>query len=300
MSQKPVSVRPPGADYQIKILGHQRMPLRDFYHALLRMRWAWVFAIITALYGLVNVLFALGFLETGGVAHAAPGSFQDAFFFSVQTLATIGYGAMYPETLAANALVAVESIVGILLTALATGLFFARISRSQARIVFTRDAVITPMNGAPTLMFRLGNERGNQIVNAEFRVVLSRTERTREGTGIYRSYDLRLTRDRALSLSRSWSVMHVIDADSPLHGQTPESIQAQELELHIMVLGIDDTTMQSIHAAHRYFVPRILWGARHVDILSEDAEGDMVVDLNKFHDTQPTVATDDFPYPKAV
>ncbi|WP_158502103.1 ion channel [Vitiosangium sp. GDMCC 1.1324] len=299
MRNRPLRSTFPGADYQLKVIGHRPTPLRDFYHALLRMPWAGTFAVISGLYLLANMLFALGFLLTGGVAHAAPGSFSDAFFFSVQTMGTIGYGAMYPESVPAHILVVAESIVGLSITALATGLVFAKFSLSRARVQFTRNAVITLMNGVPTLMFRLGNERGNRIVNAEIRVVLTRTERTSEGITFYRSYDLRLVRDRALSLSRSWSALHIIDRDSPLCGQTPESLRAQEVELQVMVLGIDDITLQSLHAGHRYFAAQILWGSKLVDILSEDKEGDMVLDLRRFHDTEPTPSTPDFPYPKA-
>jgi inward rectifier potassium channel len=296
---KPVYVQTPGASYRIKVLGHRPTPLRDFYHALLRMRWGWMFAIITAIYLVVNLVFALGFLLVGGVAHAEPGSFLDAFFFSVQTLATIGYGTMYPESHAANALVALEALVGILLTALVTGLVFARFSRPQARVVFSRNAVLTPMNGVPTLMFRIGNERGNQIVNTEIRVVFVRTEQLQEGGHFYRSYELTLVRDRALSLSRSWNVLHAIDAKSPLHGATPELLEAQEAELQVMVLGTDDITLQGVHASHRYAASQVLWGSRLADILTEEPGGDMVLDLDHFHDTRPGTPTEAFPYPKA-
>lgn len=299
MKNRPVKVSIPGAGYQIKVVGHRPTPLRDFYHALLQMPWRWTFAILSALYLMANALFALAYLAAGGISHAEPGSFADAFFFSVQTMGTIGYGAMYPETRVANVLVVAESLVGLLLTALATGLVFAKFSLSRARILFTRTVVISPWNGVPTLMFRFGNERGNQIVNAQVHVVLMRTERTAEGNTFYRSYDLKLVRDKALSLSRSWSAMHVIDRDSPLHGNTPESIQAQEVEIHVMVLGTDDTTMQAIHASHRYFTHHISWGVRFVDVLSETADGNMLLDLRKFHDTQPTEPTTDFPYPRA-
>ncbi|MBU8898652.1 hypothetical protein KRR26_23865 [Corallococcus sp. M34] len=299
MSSRPVTVRPPGADYQIRVLGHRPTPLRDFYHALLELPWSATFAILSALYLLVNALFAAGYLATGGVVHAAAGSFWDAFCFSVQTLGTIGYGAMYPDAPAAHALVVVESLVGLLTTALATGLVFAKFSRPQGRIVFSHHPVVCPLNGVPTLMFRLGNERGNQIVNAEIRVVLMRTESSAEGLRLYRTYDLKLARDRALSLQRSWIAMHVIDATSPLHGQTPESIAAQEVEVQVMVLGTDDITMQSLHAGHRYFAAQLRWGARLVDILSEAPDGNLELDLRKFHDTQPSQPTEGFPYPRA-
>jgi inward rectifier potassium channel len=232
------------------------------------------------------------------VANARPGSFADAFFFSAQTIGTIGYGAMYPRSTAANTLVVAEAIAGLTLTALATGLVFSKFSRSTARMAFTREAVISPINGQPTLMFRISNQRGNQIVDAQIRIVLSRTERTSEGDTFYRSLELTPTRERALSLSRSWTVFHTIDATSPLHGVTPELAVDQELELGILVVGLDDITMQTVHASHRYFNPQILWGARHADVLSEASDGDLVLDLRKFHDVVPTAATPDFPYPR--
>jgi inward rectifier potassium channel len=296
---KPQKVNFPGASYQIKVVGHRPTPLRDFYHALLQMEWRWTFAIISAIYLVVNAMFALGYLLTGGLAHAEPGSFADAFFFSVQTMGTIGYGAIYPETRLANVLVVAESLMGLLLTAMATGLAFAKFSLSRARVVFSRTVVITPMNGVPTLMVRIGNERGNMIVNAQFTVQLVRTERLAEGGTFYRSYDLKLVRERALSLTRSWSILHAIDRDSPLYGQTPELLQAQEAELHIMVLGTDDTTMQAVHARHVYYAPHVAFGMRFVDVLSETDDGNMLLDLGKFHDTLPTEPTTDFPYPKA-
>jgi inward rectifier potassium channel len=289
--------QPPGADYQIRVVGHRRSPLRDFYHALLRMPWTGAVASIGAVYLGANVLFALGYLETGGVAHATAGSFADAFYFSVQTMGTIGYGGMYPVSTAANLLVVAESLVGLTLTALATGLVFAKFSRSTARMVFTRQAVISPVDGVATLAFRLGNERGNQIVDAQIRVALLRTERQAEGTQFYRTIDLALTRDRALSLARSWTVHHRIDRNSPLHGLTPADVEAQEIELQVMVVGLDDTTMQIVHAGHRYYGQDILWGARHADVISWPTPAMLLLDLRRFHEVEPTHPTPDFPYP---
>ncbi len=290
--------RAPGANYQIHIVGDERKPLRDFYHALLRLPWSVTLIAIATIFLGANAVFAALYVLTGGVAHAHAGSFADAFFFSVQTMGTIGYGAMYPETPAANLLVVLESITGLTLTALATGLVFAKFSRSTARMIFSREVVITPMDGQPTMMLRLGNMRGNQIVDARLKVTLTRSEHTAEGHTLYRVLDLNLVRSHVLSLSRSWSVMHRIDADSPFFGQTPESVEAQEVELHVMVIGTDDITMQPVHADHRYFSHQILWGRRHADILSETPEGDIVLDLRPFHDTQPTAPTADFPYPR--
>jgi inward rectifier potassium channel len=291
--------RPKGADYEFHVVGDRVAWLRDFYHALLRRSWPVTFGVISGTFLVLNALFATGYLLCGGIKGATPGSFWEAFFFSVQTMGTIGYGAMYPESNAAHALVVVESIAGLMMTALATGLVFAKFSRSTSRMVFSREAVISPVNGVPTLMIRIGNERGNQIVDVQVRIAMSKTEITAEGQMFYRNYDLAIVRDRLLSLSRSWTLFHPIDNKSPLYGQTPESIKEQEIELSLMVVGLDDTTVQIVHASHHYFGREILFGRRHSDILADTPDGNILLDVDKFHDTEPTRATDAFPYPRA-
>jgi inward rectifier potassium channel len=295
--RKPITLKPPGADYEIKIVGDRPTPFRDFYHGLLKAPWWATIAAISATFLAANALFAAVFVRIGGVSHAAPASFKDAFFFSVQTMGTIGYGAMFPDSTAANVVVVAESLTSLLLTALATGLVFAKFSRSTARFVFSRQAVISPLNGVPTLAFRLGNQRGNQIVDAKIRLVMIRTERTAEGGTFYRMLDLVPTRARALSLSRSWNVLHLVDASSPLAGETPTSAVAKEIELQVMVIGIDDISMQTVHTSHRYFAKDILWGAKMTDVLTEIDSGHLILDLRRFHDVEPTAPTPDFPYP---
>lgn len=280
------------------MIGAEATPLRDLYHLLLRHRWSVTFAFIAAAFLFANALFATIYVFTGGVAHARPGSFADAFSFSVQTMGTIGYGVMYPETPLANALVAGESIVGLILVALFTGLVFAKFSRPTARIKFSVKATISPMNGVPTLTFRLGNARSNQIVSATVRATFVRTETTTEGKIFYRMLDLKLVRDCMPSLSRAWNPMHVIDADSPLRGATPESLAASEAELMVLVVGLDDTSMQQVHASYRYFAHEIVFGARHADVLTETPDGAMELDLRRFHELEPTVPTQDFPFPR--
>ena len=280
------AVRPPGADYKIRVRGIKRAPLRDFYHALLRASWAATFGLLGSVYLAVNALFAGGYLLTGGIANARPGSFADAFFFSVQTMGTIGYGGLMPSTNAANALVVFESMTSIILTALATGMVFSKFSRPTARLVFTREIVIAPVNGVPTLSFRLGNERSNEIVDAQIRLAMVRTEITSEGRTFYRMVDLTPTRERALSLTRSLTVMHTIDEKSPLYGVTPKALVESEAEFQILVVGLDDTTMQPVHAGHRWYADNVRWDARHVDILREEDATTLVLDLTKFHDLE--------------
>ena len=294
---KTLRIVPPGATYGIRILGDEKAPLRDFYHALLRLPWWVTVAAISAVFLVVNAIFAVAYLLAGGIGHARPGSFADAFFFSVQTMGTIGYGNLYPESFAANVLVVAQSIASLTLTALATGLVFAKFSRSTARLVFTQHGVISPVDGVPTLMFRLGNQRGNQIVDTRIRVVMMRTDHLAEGGVFYRLIDLRLQRDHALTLQRSWSAMHTIDATSPLYGETPASCEAKEIELQVSVVGLDDITMQPVHAQHRYFTHQLLWGYRMADVLHEEPDGDLVMDLRKFQHIEPSRPTPDFPYP---
>jgi inward rectifier potassium channel len=284
------------AGQEIIVVGAAPTRLRDIYYIFLRIRWSLAIALIVAAYLSLNALFALAFLATGGIFNARPGSFFDDFCFSVQTMGTIGYGAMYPTSTAANLVVVAESVTSLIVTALATGLIFAKFSRSTARVAFSRHAVIGPNNGVPTLMLRVGNERGNFILEATIRVSMVRTERTTEGVLFYRMYDLRLARERSPMMTRSWTVLHFIDADSPLAGATPESLAKDEVELVVTVSGTDDTSMQPVHARKRYVDGEILWGARHADILSERDDGTVVVDVRRFHDVVPTEPVDGFPY----
>src|SRR5262245_25160903 len=196
------------------------------------LQWPWWVDLIglAVIFLMINFLFALAYTAVGGIGGARPDSLADHFFFSVQTMGTIGYGTMYPLTAAAETLVTCEVIVGVSLVAIATGILFAKFSVPRARMQFAQAPTISPFNGVPTLMFRLGNERASQIVEAQVRVVLVRTERTLEGVTFYRMHDLVLERDRTPAISRSWLVMHRIDEASPLYGATPETLERDEVE----------------------------------------------------------------------
>jgi inward rectifier potassium channel len=280
----------------VRVIGAPRTPLRDFYHALLQLNWPATMAVIGSFYLGVNTLFAALYFWSGGIEHVEPGSLLDAFYFSVQTMGTIGYGYMYPQTHLANALVVLESTASLVLTALATGLVFAKFSRPTARLVFSERMALSPMNGVPTLSFRVGNQRKNRIVEAQLRLVMTRTERTLEGKDFYRTTDLKLVRDR-LSLTRSWNVLHVVDESSPLRRDTPASLLADGVEFTVSVSGLDDTWMQTIHAQHRYGPEQVAYGYRLADILTED--GNVIsLDLTKFHDVEPTEPQPGFPYPE--
>jgi inward rectifier potassium channel len=283
--------------YGVTTVGARRV-FGDWYHAFLRATWTETIGFISGSYLLVNFLFALAFVKAGGVAHAEPGSLRDAFYFSVQTMGTIGYGAMYPESNAANVIVVTESVVSLIITALATGLVFAKFSRPIGRVAFAKHAVISPMDGVPTLMVRVGNERGNSIVEAQARVALMRTVRTQEGHTFYRMVDLDLIRDRSPQVTRSWTLLHPIVDGSPLKGETPESLAGQDAEIIVTLAGTDDTSYQPVFARRAYETPELLWGARHADVLTETADGNLLLDVRRFHEVEATKPTDGFPYPR--
>ncbi|MBW4685898.1 MAG: ATP-sensitive inward rectifier potassium channel 10 [Komarekiella atlantica HA4396-MV6] len=261
---------------------------RDPYHLLLTIPWTAFLALIAVLYVGINALFALAYLAGGDcIENARPGYFLDAFFFSVQTLASIGYGAMYPKTTYANTIVTIEAMAGLVGIAVMTGLAFARFSRPTARVLFSRVAVITPHEGMPTLMFRAANERRNQILEAQMRVYLMRDEVTAEGHLIRRFHDLKLLRSQTPSFMLSWSAMHPIDEYSPLYGVTPKSLIQTKTTLVISLSGIDETVAQVVHARHHYSANDILWNYRFVDIIHYTNEGHRYIDYNHFHDILP-------------
>jgi inward rectifier potassium channel len=269
------------------VIGRRRWGVRDAYHFLISAPWWLDLALITGTFLGANLVFATAYAVLGGVANARPNSFADAFFFSVQTMGTIGYGAMYPVSLSANLLVTCEAVFGLVLTALATGLVFAKFSAVRARMVFAPRAVITPLDGASTLMVRVGNERGNYIAEVEVRLTLMRTERTREGRTLYRMRDLLPVRSRSPAFSRGLTVMHTIDESSPLNGATADSLRDSDSELIITLMGIDSTTGQYVHARYSYLDDEIIFDHHFVDIVTELPDGRIQVDLRHFNEIEP-------------
>jgi inward rectifier potassium channel len=283
--------------YEIRVIGAPKNLFGDWYHELLRMKWMYLLGAIFLAVMSINALFALGYVAVGGVTNMKPHSFEDAFYFSAETMGTIGYGAMFPESRGANLLMVAESFVSMLVTALSTGLIFTKFARPLGRVAFSKHATISPMEGVPTLMFRLGNERQNTIVEGTVHVSYSRTTTTAEGMRFYKMIDLVLARDRSPAIAKSWSILHHIDKNSPLYGATPESLAAEDAELLVTLAGMDDTSYQPVHARHIYEAPEILWGMRNADVLSEQGD-DVLLDLSHFHEVIPTKATETFPYPR--
>jgi inward rectifier potassium channel len=269
------------------VRGLRPRPFRDAYNLFLRVRWPAVIGAIAGAFLLVNLIFALLYRTIGGVAGARPDSLADAFYFSVETLATLGYGVMHPESTAAHVVVVVEVLTGTLLLALTTGLVFSKFSLPTARVLFTKEMVISRRNGVPTLMFRIGNERGGRVFDVEIRLSLGLQEKTLEGEDIYRVVELSLQRGRVQNLARSWLGTHPIDQGSPLFGHTPESLKKADAELLVTVTGIEATTAQPLLAAHSWVYDEVHFGMRFADMLIDLPDGRSLVDFAHFDELIP-------------
>jgi inward rectifier potassium channel len=268
-------------------LGERPSP-RDLYHRLLIMNWPAFLAVMASVYLAGNLLFAVLYLVgDDAIANARPGAFTDAFFFSVQTMATIGYGVMYPQTLYANILMTLESLLGMVTVAIGAGLVFARVSRPTARVLFSNRAVVLPYEGVPTLMIRAANQRRNQILQAEVQLTLARNETSAEGHRMRRFQELKLSRSRSPLFDLTWTMMHPIDAESPLRDATPSSMQEIEAEIIVTLSGVDESYAQTIHARTSFAAEDIHWNRRFADVLTELPNGRRAVDYRRFHDTVP-------------
>jgi len=268
-------------------LGARRIATRDLYHLMLTASWPTFFAALALFYLVFNCGFAaLYLLQPGSIAGGEQGYLADAFFFSVQTMATIGYGGMHPATFYANVVVSFEALLGMAGFAVAAGIVFARFSRPTARVLFSRVAVVTPHEGVPTLMFRCANERRNRILEAEAHVYFAREETSSEGSTLRRTYDLALARQRNPLFTLSWTVMHPIDDGSPLHGIDPDFLASEDATVVVNLMGTDETLSQTVFARHSYRADEILWGHRFVDILDRREDGRRTVDYRRFHDTE--------------
>ncbi len=258
--------------------------LLDVYHRVLALPLAGVLALMAIAFVAINVIFASLYLLAGGVDHLHAGDVWNAFFFSVQTFGTIGYGYMFPRSFAADAIVTVETFTGLVYVALATGLVFARVSRPTARVTFSQVAVINEFDGAPTLMFRAANRRANQIFEAEVMVSMARDVTTSEGHQIRRFEELRVLRSRTPLFAYTWVVMHPIDQTSPIWGANREQLLRDRIEIVVVLSGVDDRYAQRIHARHSYSADEIRWDKRFADVLSIQPDGRRLVDYSRFHD----------------
>jgi inward rectifier potassium channel len=259
---------------------------RDLYHLILTLTWPQFAGLILGIYLCTNLLFACLYLLAGNcIAELQPGSFSDHFFFSVETLATVGYGHAYPATLYGHCVATLEILVGLFGLAVLTGLIFVRFSRPTARIMFSNVAVVAPFNGTPALMLRLANLRHHAMVEAEFRLLFMRSELTKEGEDIRRFYPLRLEFDRLISFPAALTVRHVIDETSPLHGLSAQDLKLTDSRMLASVVCIDPVIQAPVQTQTEYVHEQIEWNRQFAEIYMEDAGGRYTVDYSKFDAT---------------
>jgi inward rectifier potassium channel len=282
----------PGRSYSQETvkLGLRKRPLADVYHFLLTSPWWVLFALILSTYLGTNAAFALLYLLDGSIENARPGSFVDVYFFSVQTMATIGYGKMVPQSVVANVIVTVEALFGLVGLALATGLMFAKFSQPRARVLFARRAVVGTRDGVRSLMVRLANERPTGLVEAQLRLVLVRDETTLEGEPIRRVHPLPLVRSSTSVFALSWTAVHPIDDASPLRGATRESLTASRADLIASLVGLEEATAQTVHARYAWKASEVLFDHKFVDVLVVMADERRALDYARFHDVEPVPA----------
>jgi len=259
-------------------------------HAYLYMisaRWPVFLAWILAVYLATNLLFALIYYFGVGVEHlrgADTGTafvrFLNAFFFSAHTLTTVGYGSIYPEGVLANAVAAVEALLGLLAFALATGLVFGRFSRPVARVAFSEKMVVAPYREGYSLQFRVANRRSNNLMELEA-VVLLMTVEAVEGAMVRKYKPLELERARIQFLPLAWTIVHPIDENSPLWGRTARDLANLEAEFLILIKAFDDTFFQTVHVRYSYRHEEVAWGARFTPAFEAGAEGNMILDLGR-------------------
>jgi inward rectifier potassium channel len=277
---KPVPIGRP--EYGLAKLGVARFDLRDPYHLAVRLSWPAFTAAMLGLWLAINLGFAgLYVLGPGDIANARPGSFADAFFFSIETLATVGYGVMAPVTPYGHVISATEIVFGMAFTAIFTGLLFVRFSRPKAKILYSEDAVITTHNGRPALMLRLANGRLTMMNNAEARLFVLLAERTAEGTFFRRIHELRLQQPLLPLFVMPWTLIHVIDEASPLRDYDAEALAGADARLFLTIEARDYVLAASVQDVKDYSVQHIRFGMRFADAVSVDGDGHTTADLSR-------------------
>jgi inward rectifier potassium channel len=268
----------------------------SLYHWLLTISWPKFLGFVAVAYVAVNMLFAGAFLLLGPESlQSLTGTFANqpfyrAFFFSVDSFATIGYGNIIPVGVAANTLVTIEAFINILGIALATGVIFSRFSRPSARIIYSRNALVAPYRDTTALEFRIANGRSSQLIDVKVQVILTKMEQ-KDGMKVRQFYDLELERERVVFFALSWTIVHPIDQKSPMSGLTRQDMLESDAEILILLSGTDETISQTVHSRSSYKADEIVWGARFANMFMRTEEAGIVgMNLTRIHDIEPVLA----------
>ena len=275
-------------DFEFFKIGADRFDLTDPYHLALTAPWPHFAVGVFVLYGFINLIFAALYLaQPGCVANARPGSVADAFFFSIETLATVGYGEMAPATAYGHSVAAAEIISGMAFTAIMTGLIFVRFSKPKARILYAENLVITRHNGRPNLIMRIGNRRSTMLTNTSVRVHALLQETTREGQTYRQAHELSLARASAPIFPMTLTIMHEIDEHSPLHPYDLKTLAQADIRIFLSLEARDPDLAAMVYDLKTYRASDILYGRRFVDTVVRMSEGGIVVDLTRINLTEP-------------
>jgi inward rectifier potassium channel len=265
----------------------------SLYHWSLTISWPVFLGAITALYVGINALFAVAFMLCGPdalystVGIPTGSGFTRAFFFSVESFATIGYGHIVPVGFAANMLVTLEALINIVGVALATGLVFARFSRPQAKIIYSHNAIVAPYRNGTALEFRIANQRSSQIIEIEAKVILSRIEQI-GGASARKFYELKLERNKVTFFALSWTIVHPIVPGSPLFEVSEAELLASDAEIMILLTGTDETSSQTVHSRSSYKADEVVWNTKFSNIFMRTREGGVIgMDVSRIHDLEP-------------
>jgi inward rectifier potassium channel len=279
----------PDGSFNVERRGLRAASSLSLYHLLLTTTWTRFMGLVVASYVLLNGAFGVAYVLCGPgslVGSGQPGLLR-AFFFSVATFSTIGYGNVGPSGLAANLVVTAEALVGLLWLALATGLLFARFSRPTARIIFSRQAVVAPYRGGTAFEFRIANARSSQLFEVEAKVLFARFEQV-GGRTLRRFYPLALERDSVVFFPLAWTIVHPITESSPLHGLTADDLRASDAEFLVLLSGVEEAFAQRVHARSSYKGDEIVWGARFRDILHHPTGREPItLDVGRLDSVEP-------------
>jgi inward rectifier potassium channel len=256
------------------------------YLRLISMPWPGFLGVLFVSFLVLNTLFATGYYLLGakqlrgGIAADVGGEFMNDFFFSAQTLTTVGYGTISPQGLGANHLAAFEAMCGLMSFAFATSLLYGRVSRPSARISFSSKMAMAPYMDGTSLQFRIVNRRANSLMELQARVLLMEVEGP-PGAQRRTFNALKLERDEILFFPLTWTIVHPIDQDSPLYGKTAADLERLQAEILVQIKGYDDTFSQAVHSRYSYRYDEIVWGARFTPAFHIDTDGDWVVEVDK-------------------
>ncbi len=276
------------AEFRLWRLGVPRFDLHDPYHLAVSLSWPRFILVMVGVWLVINLIFAMLYvLSPGDVANAAPGSFSDVFFFSIETLATVGYGVMAPATLYGHVVSAGEIVTGTAFTAIVTGLLFVRFSRAKAKILYAEDAVVTIRNGKPTLMLRLANGRQSLMTGATARLFVLLAEDVEEGGVFRRIHDLRLVQSYLPVFAMPWTLMHVITESSPLFGHTAETLAATGGRVFMTIEARDQALAAVVQDIKDYPAARIRFGMHFANTVMVDESGNTTADLSRISVLEP-------------